>query len=412
MKTENQTVKILIICVAYPPEIRSASDLMRELALDLRDRGHDITVATCYPQYNLTKEAIGRDYKECSVEEGIRVIRIHTPPHHKVNFIIRGLSQIVLPYIFIAKLKNYLQEGVDAAIVYTPALPLWKVGYFAKKRYGARFILNVQDIFPQNAVDLGVLRNPLLIRFFERMEKKAYDSADVVTVHSPSNRSFLLNRGSVSDSKLFTLHNWVEVGAYKGSEYGGPYRKKLNLDKAFIIFFGGVLGPSQGLNLIIDAAKEIQSQTQIVFLIAGDGMEKEKLVKQTEQNSLKNVIFHPFVSKEEYGELLREVDVGLVCLTSRNKTPVVPGKILGYMAAGVPVLAFLNQESDGHHIIREAKCGYSEIYDNAQKAAQVILKMYDGRNKLNEWGLNGYKYAMKNFSRKECIDKLERMLLA
>jgi len=405
-------MKILIVSVAYPPEIRSASHLMQELAEELRDRGHAVTVVTCYPKYNLAENILKKKYSECSFEAGVRVIRIHTPPHHKVNFIIRGLSQISLPYIFCSKLKKYLKDEMDAVVVYSPPLPLWKVGYSIKKTCGARFVLNIQDIFPQNAIDLGALRNPLFVRFFERMEKKAYDCADVVTVHSPNNGAFLLKKGKVHASKLVTLHNWVDVGTYEEPRNNDFHRKRLNLEKAFILFFGGVLGPSQGLDLIVDAAKKIQTEKQIVILIVGDGMEKERLMKRVQQDKLKNVIFHSFISKEEYGKLLKEVDVGLVCLSAMNKTPVVPGKILGYMASGVPVLAFLNRESDGHQIIHEARCGYSEVSDNVQKAALMIKKMYDDRNALKEIGLNGYQYAVRHFSKKACVDKLESLLRA
>ena len=383
---------------------------MQELAEELRDRGHAVTVATCYPQYNLADDALENQYAEVSIESGIRILRIRTLPHHKVNFIVRGLSQLSLPYIFWSKIKPYLKECVDAVVVYSPPLPLWKVGQWAKKACGARFVLNLQDIFPQNAIDLGVLRHPMLVRFFERMEKKAYDCADVVTVHSPSNGTFLTERQKIEASKLVTLHNWVDVGAYEEPQNEGYYRKKLNLENAFIIFFGGVLGPSQGLDLIVDAARDIHSEKDIVMLFSGDGTEKERLMDRVRQAGLQNVAFHPFVSKEEYRKLLKEVDVGLVCLTTKNKTPVVPGKILGYMAAGIPVLAFLNKESDGHDIIKEAACGYSEISDDVQKAAQLILKMYEEKDRLKEMGMNGYSYAVQNFSKQVCVDKLEGLL--
>ena len=383
---------------------------MQELAEELRDRGHAVTVATCYPQYNLADDALENQYAEVSIESGIRILRIRTLPHHKVNFIVRGLSQLSLPYIFWSKIKPYLKEGVDAVVVYSPPLPLWKVGQWTKKACGARFVLNLQDIFPQNAIDLGALHNPLLVSLFERMEKKAYDYADVVTVHSPSNGSFLTERQKIEASKLLTLHNWVDVGAYEEPQNDGYYRKKLNLENAFIIFFGGVLGPSQGLDLIVDAARDIRSEKDIVMLFAGDGTEKERLMDRVRQAGLQNVIFHPFVSKEEYGKLLKEVDIGLVCLTTKNKTPVVPGKILGYMAAGIPVLAFLNKESDGHQIIRDAACGYSEISDDVQKAAQLILKMYEEKDRLKEMGMNGYRYAVQHFSKQVCVDKLEGLL--
>lgn len=403
-------MKILLVSDSYPPEIRSASHLMQELAEELRDRGHEVSVATCRPQYNLAAAATNKEYDECSLDAGIRIIRIRTLPHHKVNFIIRGISQLTLPYIFWAKIKGYIKDGVDAVVVYSPPLPLWKVGAFVKNKYDAKFVLNIQDIFPQNAIDLGALRNPLLVRLFERMEQQAYDSADVVTVHSANNGAFLLRSGKVDSAKLVTLHNWVDIGSYEDTQNDSFYRKKMVLENAFIIFFGGVLGPSQGLDLIVDAAKALQNVNDIVILIVGDGSEKEWLMNRVRQENLKNIIFHPFISKVEYEQLLKEVDVGLVCLTSKNKTPVVPGKILGYMAAGIPVLAFLNRESDGHQIIHDAACGYSEISDDVRKAAQLILKMHEEKDHLKEMGMNGYQYALRNFSKKMCVDKLEGLL--
>lgn len=401
-------MNVLLVTSSYPPEIRSSSHLMQELAEELRDRSHRVTVATCYPQHNLPEKTM-QPLQTDAMEEGIRVIRIRTLPAHKGHFIVRGLSQITLPYLFWLELKGRLRGGVDAAVVYSPPLPLWKVGHLAKKAWGAKFILNTQDLFPQNAVDLGILRNPLLVRFFERMEQEAYHHADTVTVHSPSNREFLLRRGHVAASKLTVLHNWVDVQAYHDAA-GGAYREALGLGTSFVLFFGGVLGPSQGLDLLLEAAKGVRHEKQIVFLLAGDGIEKERLMMRARQEDLRNILFHPFVSKEEYGKLLSEVDIGLVCLSSKNKTPVVPGKILGYMSAGVPVAAFLNRESDGHQIIRDAACGCSEVSDDPQKAAQLILEMYRKRDRLKELGRSGHQYVLEHFSKKECVGQLEGLL--
>ena len=125
---------------------------------------------------------------------------------------------------------------------------------------------------------------------------------------------------------------------------------------------------------------------------------------------LQNVIFAPFVSKQEYPELLKDVDIGLVCLTSKNKTPVVPGKILGYMAAGVPVVAFLQEESDAHMLIRDANCGYSVVYGDPEKAAKLIMQVYAERDKFKQLGANGIKYASEVFSIEKAIEKIEGIL--
>jgi len=399
-----------LVTDAYPPEIRSASHLMQELAEELNARGHTITVGTCYPRYNLVKDFSPFNFKEYSVENGIRVIRIRTLPHHKVNFLIRGISQITLPHIFQSKLRTYLKDGVDVVTVYSPPLPLWQVGFWAKKRFGAKFVLNVQDIFPQNAIDLGVLRNPLLIWLFEKMENSAYRKADVVTVHSRGNRDFLIEKKLVSPEKVKILYNWVDIKDCEDVGGFSGFRKRLGLDGKFLFFFGGVIGPSQGLDLVIDAAKELTEIKEIVILLVGDGTEKAKLERKVKHYGLKNVIFHPFIPKDDYQLALKEIDVGLVCLTMKNRTPVVPGKMLHYMAAGVPVLAFLNKESDGHNIIKESGCGYSELSDNPQKAAVLMMKMYHEKENLKMMGEKGVEFAKRHFSRKACVDNLEKLL--
>lgn len=364
-------------------------------------------VITSDPRYNLSEDASRKTYRNHSFENGVEVIRVRTLPHHKVHFLVRGVAQITMPYFFYPALKRFAKKHFDVVIVYTPPLPLSAVGRLIKKRHGARFILNVQDIFPQNAIDLGALRNPLLVKFFERMESRAYQQADIVTVHSEGNKAFLMNTRHVPDNKLRTLHNWIDIDALQHIEANGRFRKHFGLEDKFILLFAGVLGPSQYLEFIVDIAANLQSLPDLVFLFLGDGTEKTRLMALVRQRKINNVVFQPFVSKEEYSELVREVDVGVVCLSPKNKTPVVPGKILGYMAARIPVLAFLNQESDGHAIIKTARCGYSAVSDNVKTGTEMVLKLYHERETISLLGENGYRYAAEHFSKKRCIDRLE-----
>lgn len=280
-----------------------------------------------------------------------------------------------------------------------------------KKKYGAKLVLNIQDIFPQNAIDLGVIKNPLLIKFFERMEIKAYRSADRIAVHSESNKRFLTDRKGIPSNKIYILHNWVDIKQFINVNGSGSYREKYGLNDKFILLFAGVIGPPQYLDLLINVAKEVKEMPDITFLFVGDGMEKDRLMKMVEECKLKNVIFKPFVSKEEYPGLVKDVNVGLVCLSSKNKTPVIPSKILGYMAASVPVVAFLNRESDGHSLIKDAGCGYSAVSDDFKRAPGIILKIYKERDKLMQYGENGFKYVSAHFDKSICISKLEKLLM-
>ncbi|MDW7998831.1 MAG: glycosyltransferase family 4 protein [Thermodesulfovibrio sp.] len=398
-------MKVLLITDSYPPEIRSASHLMQELAEGLRDRGFDVTVATTYPEYNLAEDKKNIKYPEFVEERGIKILRIKTLPHHKVNFIVRGISQISMPYILERKIKKYLDK-VNIIIVYSPPLPLAILGAKLKHYFNARFLLNVQDIFPQNAIDLGILKNKFLIKFFKNMERKAYLNADLIFVHSENNLEFLKKNYPDMESKFTVLHNWIDTKQFNGISRTNKYRKLYEIEDKFIILFAGVMGPSQGLDFVLDLAQRVQDLQDIVFLFVGDGMERSKLEDLVRDKRLKNVLFKPFVSKEEYPYLVKDCDVGLVSLTNKNKTPVVPGKILGYMAAKIPVLAFLNKESDGHNIIKDANCGLSCIHGDIKEAELLLRELYKNKNELPVYGENGYKYVVNNFDREICIQRI------
>jgi len=382
---------------------------MQELAEELRDRGHKVTVATSYPYHNLSGNEKSFHFEKVSVENGIEVVRIKTLPSHGVGYLLRGISQLLLPYVFLYHLKRIIKHRVDVVIVYSPPLTLAITGGKVKKMNGARYILNVQDLFPQNAIDLGILKNKFLIAMFERIERNVYTRADAIAVHSEGNRKFLIEKKGVPSQKISTVHNWIDVEAFKNVQRTGIFRKRYRLENKFIFLFAGVIGPSQGLDFIIRVAKRLGDFPDICFLIVGDGIESERIKRLAERYRIENVYFKPFVSKEEYPLLVRDADVGLVSLSSKNKTPVVPGKILGYMAASLPVLAFLNKESDGHLIIKTAGCGYSAVSDDEENACDIIRTIYNEREKIHCYGENGFKYVVSNFSKGVCIGNLEKL---
>ena len=409
---QHRHLNILIVTSTYPPEIRSMSHLMQELAEELAVRDHRVRVATTYPSMNLAGDVGPDEYPEISTENSVEILRIKTPihPHAKGNFIQRGLSQLILPYVYFPRVNKWLEEPPDAVIVYSPPLTLGIVGGKIKRRYGANFLFNVQDIFPQNAIDLGILKNPVLIAFFEYLEKRAYHHADIITVHSEGNAQLLAGRRRFPSEKLTVLHNWIDIPESSNPPNSNRFRKELNLENKFIFFFGGVLGPAQGLDLIVRAAKHLRKYEDMVFLLVGDGLEKVNLQNLVRRYDLTNVMFYPFVSKHDYRQLLTEIDVGLVCLTPKNKTPVVPGKLLSYMAASVPVAAFLHKESDGHQVVRDSGCGISEISDDADKAAGALLHLYTHRDENAAYGINGLNYAKHHFSKNACVDQIVDLL--
>ena len=263
-------MNILLVTNSYPPEIRSISYMMKELAEELSLKGHQVTVVTYWPKDNLTEEAAKDKFEVCSLENRLRVIRVKTLPLRKVNFIIRGISELTSPYFFWRQIKKFVKQPPDAVIVYISPLPLALVGNKAKKAFGSKYLLNIQDIFPQNAIDLGILKNKLLIKFFKYTEKKAYRCADKITTHTESSRKFLITKKQVPPDKISIVHNWIDVSRYISARKTDLFRKKHGLEDKFVFLFAGIIGPAQGLDLIIKVANELREISDICFLFVGD----------------------------------------------------------------------------------------------------------------------------------------------
>lgn len=404
-------MKILLVTDSYPPEIRSASHLMLELAQELNHRGHQVTVITTWPEYNLDQGEVKKTFSAIEDEDGITVIRVKTLPHHNVNYIVRGLSQLIMPLQFLMKLRKHKIKP-EAVVVYSPPLPLALVGSWLKRK-GIRNLLNVQDLFPQNAIDLGILTSQSQIKFFKALERYAYRTADVVTVHSEGNLKMLKEQHPEIQKKLKILHNWVDIDHHGSNEIyiATDFRKKWNLSHRYIAVFAGVMGPSQYLELILDIAENVQNKLDLLFLFVGDGKEKEKLQSIAQHKKLQNVQFEGFISRDVYPDLLNICDIGLVCLSPKNKTPVVPGKILGHMAAGIPTAAFLHKSSDGHALIAESKCGISADSANIDECIQALLALMNKTEQFDAMGNSGKNYATEHFSKEVCVKALEKLLV-
>jgi colanic acid biosynthesis glycosyl transferase WcaI len=302
----------------------------------------------------------------------------------------------------------------DVAIVYSPPLPLGLTAWGLKKLRGIPFILNVQDLFPQSIIDLGLLRNRWLIRFFEAMERFVYQQANAITVHSEGNRQHIARKlGIEKAEKVRVIPNWVDTRFIQPGPRVNWFREEYNLGNAFIVSFAGVLGYSQDLDIVLEAArilKDENPQSDILFLIVGDGVERPRLKAKVHQMGLDNVRFLPMQPREKYPAVLHASDIGLVTLHAEVRTPVVPSKILSIMAAGRPVVAAMNLDGDGPRLIAEARCGLCVPPEDPQALAEAVLKLYHDPSLRQELGRNGRRYAEEHLSLEACVGRYEELL--
>jgi len=404
-------MNILILTDSFPPEIKSSANLLFELSEDLAESGHQITVVTGFPKHyinNLDQRYKGKLFLRERMNK-VKVIRLLSISFIRHIPVIRGLDQFLLSVIFFLGGINSGKQ--DVILTYSPPLPLGISAYLLGKLKRAPFIFNVQDIFPQSVIDLGLLKSKVLIKISEVMEKFIYKKARYITVHSEGNRANIISK-NVNSEKVITIHNWVDTDLIKPiKNQNNSFRKKNDLRDKFVVSFAGVMGFAQGLDIVINCAELLKSYKDILFLLIGEGIKKGELTKMAKNLRLSNIKFLPLQTKEVYPLVLEASDICLVTLNKNVVTPVVPSKFLSIMASAHPVVASMNLEGDTPKIIKDAKCGYCVGADDADGFSKVILKLYNDPKLRDEFGMNGRKYAEKHFSRKICIKRYEKLFL-
>jgi len=402
-------MRILIISITFAPELIGNAPLVTGLATDLAKQGHQVTVMTGFPQHGLSK--IPDMYKrKIFLKEnfnGVRVVRCYTYVSAQKSFFKKMLGYISFP---LSSIMSSLIAG-EYDIIFTLSPPLWLglSAYFIGKTKGTPFIYNVQDLFPEAAIKLGVLRNKYAIYFFETLERFVYTQAKCVTVICNYFRDNIVKKG-IPTHKVIVIPNWVDTDFIHPMEKNNEFRKENDIGDRFVILYSGAIGFSQPLEIVLECAKFMANNPEILFVIVGSGIKKEQLQKRAEQMSLKNIKFFDSQPRSKLSALLASADVSLVMLKTGIATVSLPSKIYGIMASGRPIIASLDKNSDAWNIIKEANCGLWVEPENSEKLIEAIEILYQNRELCVKYGANGRKYVIENNSRTKITAKYEQLL--
>jgi colanic acid biosynthesis glycosyl transferase WcaI len=408
-------MKIALVVNYFPPEIGSAADLFYQLAVEFKKRGHSVNVFTTEARhYNLCSSSEKKSPLRASLERKgilgtveeiqprltayrVRLLPLIYPRLGENSFF-KKLEHVFQPIIFLTMINRI--ASADVILVYSPPLLLGYLVSTIGKLLNIPTIINVQDIHPRAVIDLELLKNPLLISFFEQVERQMYKYASAITVHSNGNKKIVINHGA-NAQKVFVIFNICHIPSDELLCEGKYFREKYSLEDKFATVYAGIMSFSQDLDTVVTAAKLLSNRLEnVVFILAGNGSQRHELELLSKKLEVPNVLFLPFQEGDDYWRLLSGSDVCLVSLKkSKVKTPVVPKKLEDIMAAGRPVIANVPLDGDVKRFIEKAKCGMVVEAESPQGLAEAIQKIYSMPREVRlRYGRNGRSYAIQNFS--------------
>ncbi|MBV1923098.1 MAG: glycosyltransferase family 4 protein [Flavobacteriaceae bacterium] len=383
--------KILYLALDFP-NIEKSNNLYTDLMEEFRDNDHEVYVVA--PSSDIEKTVL-------TEESGLNVLRVKSMPLLNVNIIKKGIANMLLPKVYLKAIKKHYQHiDFDLIILPTPPITLYKVVNALKKKSKTPVYLILRDIFPQNAVDLGMIsKKGAIYKYFRRMEKKLYAISDSIGCMSQGNIDYVINHNKeIDSSKLHLLRNWQKKQEFNVIDKN-EVKKKFALDGKFVIFFGGNIGKPQKVENIVALAESFKENEKVVFYIIGKGTEKDKLITLVKENHLNNVIIKDFLPRNEYIEMMQIADVGLVSLDENFTIPNMPSKALSYFNVNIPVVALLDENTDfGTWIEDEVKAGFWVSAKNPSLLKDKIELLIEDPEQCRIIGENGYNYFNANLN--------------
>lgn len=393
-------MNVIFLTLVRIPEIEGHGiyhDLMRKF----RDEGHQVYIVTP------SERRLGQN-TSLKESNGVKILNVKTLNIQKTNVVEKGIGTLLLERQYKAAIKKYLGNIKFDLITYsTPPITFTNVvKYLKKKNPQAITYLQLKDIFPQNAVDIGMFgEKSLFNRYFRRKEKALYKASDYIGCMSPANVEFVLKHNPEIDAKRVEVapnsielqeerKEFADPGQRKAAKY--YIRKKYDLptDKPILIY-GGNLGKPQGIDYLVKCLEANKERLDCYFVVVGSGTDFNLISDWYGNNKNKNVKLMSFLPKEDYDLLVKFCDVGLIFLDHRFTIPNYPSRILSYMENKMPVLCATDPNTDMGRIAEDNGFGYWCESVKPEDFTALVDKMLASDRKA--MGEKGYQFLKENY---------------
>lgn len=358
-------MRIALIADTFPPLRTSGAVQLRDLSREFIRQGHALTVML--PTAGLRTPWQIEDF------DGVQVLRLRAPRTKDINYVSRTMNEFLMPYAMLRNLRKspLAREQWDGVIWYAPSIFHGPLANALKKSSGCKGYLIIRDIFPEWAVDMGLMGRGLPYKFFKAVANYQYSVADVIGIQTQGNQAYFADR---PNSRIEVLQNWLADAPNVGCSIDvttSPIAGRT------LFVYAGNMGVAQGMGVLLDLAERLHNMSDIGFLFVGRGSDAQHLRLDAEQRCLTNVVFHDEIDPTEIPGLYAQCHVGIVALDPRHKTHNIPGKFLSYMQAGLPVLARINAGNDLEAMILREGVGRVCTDQSVETLQQLALQLAD-----------------------------------
>jgi glycosyltransferase involved in cell wall biosynthesis len=407
-------MKILILHQYFLEEDGAGGSRFNEFSRLWTEMGHEVTViAGMMPEHTMKKrpEYKGKNFM-WRKQGNVDVLRCHVSETYNKSFLGRIVGYFTFIWLSMFAGIFKLKQKPDLILVTSPPLFIGITGILLSKLKGVPLVFEIRDLWPESAVDTGVLKNKFLINFFYKLEAWIYKKSSLINVLTPSFKTILIEKKNINSLKVIYIPNAADFNLSEELlQNFNPenFRKEKGVEDKFVITYVGAHGKANGLHQILQTAKLLED-TNVVFWLIGKGMYKPKLVQEAEETGLKNVVFFDPVPKKYVFKFILSSDMGAsVLLKNDTFKTVYSNKTFDYMACKKPILMAIDGIS--RVLIEEANAGMFVDPENPQEFERIVRHYLSNPDLIKEQGESGYRFAKSNFNRIELASKYQNELL-
>jgi colanic acid biosynthesis glycosyl transferase WcaI len=402
-------MRILIYSYNYYPEPIGIAPLMTELAEGLVKRGHQVRVVTAMPNY--PERRIYDGYKKklylTEYKNGVQIQRSYVWIRPQPNLLDRVLLDA--SFVFTSFVPALMGWRPDVILATSPSLPVCVPTALLGWLQNCPVVLNLQDILPEAAIHVGLIKNQLLVKAFTALEKFAYRTAKKISVIADGFVENLINK-DVKAHKIVQIPNWVDVHFIRPlPKENNSFRTTHKLNDKFVVLYSGNIALTQGLETVVKAASTLRHIPDITFAIAGEAQGLQRLQQECQNCGADNVLLLPFQPREQLPEMLAAADVGLVVQKKNVISFNMPSKIQVLLASGRALVASVPDNGTAARAIKQSGGGVVVPPEDPDALAKAILDLYQHPEKVKTLGYNSRQFAVEQYSFEQALNNYESL---